>query len=344
MQAMKVRVFLSESVSYNSLISSFEIHVTTKRLAITSFTIKCLKVFSTPYPGTISLLLSITVSFLLVARAIGSKTSLPLLSSVMSTLTTTDTISTDDLVQEVMFNCRVLIRDKPAFLSKVQTLKEGGSKGLNVITDFDFTLSTFHNTHNTRAYSCHKLIEDSGLLSHEYHAQAQAVQAYYYPIEIDPSIPHEERVQHMIDWAHKSHALLVQYGLTKDVLQSAVVKAVQTQEIRLRQGVSDFFLACKQHTIPILVFSAGIADVLENVLSYHMNIHYIQPEVISNRCIFDAEGHIQGFQEPVIHVFNKRTADFMDHSPFFAREDRLTRKNLLLIGNMILLCVLFSLF
>lgn len=171
------------------------------------------------------------------------------------------------------------------------------------------------------------------MLSHDYHAQAQAVQAYYYPIEIDPSIAQEERVQHMIDWAHRSHALLVQYGLTKETLLAAVAKAVQTQEIRLRQGVSDFFMACKQRGVPLLVFSAGIADVLENVLSYHMNIQYIQPEIISNRCIFDAEGHIQGFQEPVIHVFNKRTLDFLEHSPFFRSQDRRVRKNVLLIGS-----------
>eukprot|EP01031_Cornospumella_fuschlensis_P033633 gene33633-40687_t len=220
----------------------------------------------------------------------------------MSSLTTTDSLAEPlNLVPETLFNCRVIIGDKTRFLNKINTLKHAGPQGMNVITDFDFTLSTFHNIHNTRAYSCHKLLEDSGLLSHDYHAQAQAVQAYYYPIEIDPSIPQDQRVQHMIDWAHRSHALLVKYGLTKEVLQTAVSKAVKSQEIRLRQGVSDFFMSCKQQGVPLLVFSAGIADVLENVLSYHMNINYIEPEVVSNKCIFDAEGQIQGFQEPVIH-------------------------------------------
>ena len=50
-------------------------------------------------------------------------------------------------------------------------------------------------TSTTRLCSCHKVIEECGLLDQEYEAQARALQTFYYAIEIDPAVPLEEKVR-----------------------------------------------------------------------------------------------------------------------------------------------------
>lgn len=235
------------------------------------------------------------------------------------------------LPTEVYYGCKVVIQDKANLTKKLNQFIADGPGALSVITDFDFTLSRFHNKRGERGFSCHKLLEDSGLLVHDYHVQAQAVQAHYYPIEIDPLLDQAARLPLMIEWAHRSHELLVKYGLTKEILAQAVVKAVANEDIRLRDRLVAFMAAARSADIPVLVFSAGIADVLEGVLGHFIDMQDHAPYVISNRCIWDGEVLV-AFPEPIIHVFNKRAAHFLQ-TPFFSRPDCCKRQNVLVIGD-----------
>ena len=64
--------------------------------------------------------------------------------------------------------------------------------------------------------------------------------------------------------------------------------------------------------VPFLIFSAGIADVIEEVCRQQLH-HPLPPNVhiVSNRMLFEGEENgggdkLTGFTEPVFHVFNKR--------------------------------------
>jgi 5'-nucleotidase len=95
----------------------------------------------------------------------------------------------------------VYYRDKDDFNRKVAGFALDGPSKLQVISDFDFTLSKFYRPDgDSRSFSCHKVLEDCGLLHSEYHEKAQALQKKYYPLEVDPSIDYDTRVGYMVEW------------------------------------------------------------------------------------------------------------------------------------------------
>jgi hypothetical protein len=63
----------------------------------------------------------------------------------------------------------------------------------------------------------------------------------------------------------------------------------------------------KRARVPLLIFSAGIADVIEEVCTQQLH-HPLPPNVhiVSNRMLFEDGDALTSFTEPVFHVFNKR--------------------------------------
>ena len=228
----------------------------------------------------------------------------------------------------------VLVKDRARFRRLLLRMIEDGPEKLTVISDFDFTMSKFYRADGTRSSSCHKVLEECQELGQEYRQKAAALQDYYYPREIDPTIPMPERVQFMVDWVNKAHDLLIENELVKDNIKTAVRCASDGKLIGLRDGVTDFLHLLEEKRIPLIVFSAGLADILEEVIMLKMNRDALPLNlyVLSNRFIFSASGTLTGFTEPVLHVFNKTGGSFIDTS-YFYRADVATRKNFVLIGD-----------
>ncbi|VDO83463.1 unnamed protein product, partial [Soboliphyme baturini] len=84
-------------------------------------------------------------------------------------------------------------------------------------------------------------------------------------------------------------------------------------------------------SIPLVIFSAGVGDVIQLVLAHDLgrlpsNIH-----VVSNFMNFDTEGKICAFKPPLLHTFNKGTAVINGQSTFAS--DLRRRPNVLLLGD-----------
>lgn len=76
-----------------------------------------------------------------------------------------------------------LVKNYNELNQKMGAMKKAGASRLQIVTDFDFTLTKFYQANMGRAFSCHKCIEDCGYLSESYHDKAQALQRKYYPLE-----------------------------------------------------------------------------------------------------------------------------------------------------------------
>jgi len=244
-------------------------------------------------------------------------------------------MSSFSIKTETLFGNRVIFKDKAIFFSKLNKMKESGPNKLSVVTDFDYTLSKFW-INGLRGSCCHKIMEDCGLLTDDIYAEAQFLQNKYYPLEVDPTLDMEMKTKYMIEWVELSHALLYRVGMKRIDIINAVETAFQAKKITLRHLVDEFLeLLHKQH-IPTLIFSAGIADVLEAVLRRSLtNLDWSNIYVISNRCIFNGDNdELNAFEEPVLHVFNKKSEAYL-HTPFFQRPDILSqsRTSLLLLGD-----------
>ena len=229
----------------------------------------------------------------------------------------------------------ILMKDKAHFKRVLLKMIEDGPERLTVLSDFDFTMTKFYKADGTtRSSSCHKVLEECQELGQEYRHKAAALQDYYYPREIDPNIPMPEKVQFMVDWVNKAHDLLINNGLVKANIKTAVRAACTGKHINLRDGICDFLDLLEQMRVPLIVFSAGLADILEEVIMMKMERDHLPSNiyVLSNRFIFDSTQKLTGFTEPVLHVFNKTGGSFRD-TAYFLRKDAVARKNFVLIGD-----------
>ncbi|CDQ85503.1 unnamed protein product [Oncorhynchus mykiss] len=98
-------------------------------------------------------------------------------------------------------------------------------------------------------------------------AQLKDLLNSYYPIEIDSKRTAEEKLPLMVEWWTKAHTLLVQQRIRKDLLQDVVKES----DAMLRELYQLFFDHLQEHSIHLLIFSAGLGDVLEEVFSNYMD-------------------------------------------------------------------------
>lgn len=253
--------------------------------------------------------------------------------SLSRSITTVSTMA--EPIIEVFHGHRVAFRNKSDFGVKLDLLKDGGAARLNIVSDFDFTLTKFRMASGERGCSCYKVLEDCGLMTAEYHRQAQALQKHYYPLEVDPTLDSVTRTNYMIEWVEKANVLLAESGLSRAIIETAVTKSIEANLFALRPKVVDFLTQLETHRVPLLIFSAGIYDVLDSALRYFKDsIHRSLLHVISNRPVFDGpDGTISTFEEPVIHVFNKKAETFLSTHEYFKQDDLASRTNLILLGD-----------
>ena len=224
----------------------------------------------------------------------------------------------------------VLYSNKSDFDKKLQRFVTGGHRQLQVVSDFDFTMTRFR-IGNSRGASCHRLIEGSGFLQPHIVQQADALFNYYYPLEVDPTLPMTEKVEHMTTWATKAAELMVDSGLKKYEIKLAVSEALKSNTFSLRKEVPVFIRSLADKGVPLLLFSAGIGDIIEEALIQTLNDIPSDVHVVSNHMIFKGN-KLVSWTEPVFHVFNKKASSAL-HSSFFKKFDLAHRKNVLLIGD-----------
>lgn len=82
--------------------------------------------------------------------------------------------------------------------------------------------------------------------------------------------------------------------------------------------------------VPILVFSAGVGDVIDEAL--HANsLTGDNVKVISNYMTFDSDGKLVAFTGKLIHMYNKNESSIPHNSTYF--QDLSHRNNVLLMGD-----------
>ncbi|KAK4320562.1 hypothetical protein Pmani_008567 [Petrolisthes manimaculis] len=200
---------------------------------------------------------------------------------------------------------------------------EGYSK-LQVIADFDRTLTrVWYN--GKKCETCYGIMDNSPMMPDFYREEANQLLARYYPIELDPHMTEAEKIPHMMEWYRNIHALILKCHVNK----SSFKGMVSDSNIRLRDGTEELFGSLHRAGVPVLVLSAGIGDVLVEVLQ-HFNVYTDNVKVVANFFKYNKEGVIEGFQGDAIHMFNKNE-NAIHSSDYFQRLEG--RANVILMGD-----------
>ncbi|XP_068231661.1 cytosolic 5'-nucleotidase 3 isoform X2 [Palaemon carinicauda] len=224
----------------------------------------------------------------------------------------------------ILSNDHVRIKDPGRVEELISSIVRDGFSKLQVIADYDMTITKSH-VNGKRADSSFGIMDNSSLMPAFYREEANALLSKYYPIEIDPHMTEEEKIPYMKEWYGKIHNLIVKCKVS----QGSLAEMVATSNAMLREGTED--LCKKLHTVnvPVLVFSAGMGDILEQVLR-QFNVYTENVKVVSNFFQYDEEGIMIGFKGDLIHMFNKNE-NAIHSSNYF---DKLKgRSNVILLGD-----------
>ncbi|VDN16654.1 unnamed protein product [Dibothriocephalus latus] len=152
-----------------------------------------------------------------------------------------------------------------------------------VISDFDWTMSKFVHK-GERTPSCHGIFEQAPDMSLEIQNQLRILQKTYEQVECDPTIPVSTKIPLMVEWWDLAQKAIVKSNVHKYTLKATVNQC----NLALRDYVGDFIVQLHRENIPMLIFSAGIGNVIELLLErFHLRFDNVR--VVSNFMDFNAE-------------------------------------------------------
>jgi len=192
---------------------------------------------------------------------------------------------------------------------KIQQCSAAAQSGtLLVIADFDRTLTRCFTPDGKRGTSAHGVLEQASVLSEEFQRRATELFDKYFPIEIDSNMSIPEKIPLMNEWYTSVHELVIKENVSRENIAAAVSSC---ETIVLRDGVVDLLRKCQEASppIPVAIMSAGLGDVIEEFLRQRLPFPLAETTtVVSNKMIFDDDGKLVGFSEPLLHMFNKTGA------------------------------------
>ena len=92
-----------------------------------------------------------------------------------------------------------------------------------------------------------------------------------------------------------------------------------------------------KENIPVTIISAGFGDLVTEILKIH-NVYFPNLHIISNFFKFDENGNMIGFQDDIIHAYNKNKIDFYArlnkrHTERTLLSEKQKRSNVILMGD-----------
>src|SRR3989344_1463213 len=155
----------------------------------------------------------------------------------------------------------IIISNKTDFEKKKKEFIRDGSATIHVLSDFDKTL-TKGLVQGKKANTLISYIRDGNYLTSDYPAKAHALFDVYNPIEIDVTVPLEEKKEKMLEWWTLHTDLLVR----SEMNQSVIEDIVQKNDIHFRAGSLEFLEYIHTHHIPVIIMSAGPGQLIEEFL------------------------------------------------------------------------------
>jgi 5'-nucleotidase len=226
-----------------------------------------------------------------------------------------------------------IIIPNPAELEKKKLeFKNDGKESIHILSDFDRTITKAFSK-GKKIPSIISILRDSNknYISKEYIEKAHELYNKYHPIEISQTLSIEDKKKKMLEWWNTHYKLLIENGLTKEIINKAVKEAIDENILVLRNNSKDFFKILKDNKIPLIIMSSsGLGNAvnkfleLSNCLSN--NVYFI-----GNTLEFNKEGKFTGIKDnKIIHIFNKQEIE-LKNLPLY--EEIKNKSNVILLGD-----------
>ncbi|XP_065564520.1 cytosolic 5'-nucleotidase 3-like isoform X2 [Artemia franciscana] len=222
-------------------------------------------------------------------------------------------------------NGKIYSKNPTVVKEKLVSIGKGGHSKLQVITDFDHTMTKAHHK-KKEGLTCDGIVGRSSRVTQEFKDENRRLLHQYYPIEVDPHLTPEEKIPYMQQWYDGIHEALKKCDIYKKDFETMV----QESEIHFRDGLDAFVDMTFRMDIPFLIFSAGIGDVIDACLVQHglkkTNVH-----TISNFATFAPDGKFIAYDlTKLVLMFNKKQHALTATSYF---GDIKQRNNVIVMGD-----------
>merc|ERR1712142_694115 len=236
-----------------------------------------------------------------------------LLNSLLFIDMTTDVTSR---LTALLTRTNVKTNDLPSLLTKLQTVIGDGADKLCVMADFDFTITKRWND-DEKSIGCpstYDIIKRSNLIEKHLSDAMKALFLKYWPIETDPNMSVEDKTPFIVEWISSEMRVMREAGLTKDKL----ALMMETHGLVPRDRFEAFCSSTSKARIPLVVSTAGLADVVEGALR-GWNVLSENVAIIGNRFSWDpVDKSLLGVEGDVVHTQNKEHS----MSEFFAKFEK----------------------
>jgi 5'-nucleotidase len=218
----------------------------------------------------------------------------------------------------------IIISNEQDLEDKIKIISKDEKSNFHVLADFDRTLTKAF-VEGVKSPTVIAQIRNGNYLTSDYAPKAHELFDIYHPIEINPKVSSKEKNLKMHEWWKKHFDLLVECGLSKEVMQ----KIVSQRTLKFRKGALEFIDLLHEYDVPLVIMSAGPGDMIKMYLEQEGRL-YDNIHVIANFLIFDSNGKAIGAHEPIIHSCNKHEIE-LKKLPVYL--ELLKKRNVLLLGD-----------
>jgi len=215
-------------------------------------------------------------------------------------------------------------KDPVAFKEKIRAFVTAGAQGVQIVADFDRTLTKAF-VDGQPAHASYGVIDDSSYIPETAVQELNALKAKYFPIEMSTALTEAEKLPHMIQWYNSSFQVAIKAGIKRHMLPAMV----RESSVQLRDGSDQFFHLITENKTPIFILSAGVGDVIEEIMKQQAEIPP-QLKLVANYYSYDSNGTMIGRNGELIHTFNKHETSHKSKDYFHSIKQC---KNVLVMGD-----------
>lgn len=218
----------------------------------------------------------------------------------------------------------VYIKDRDYVEKTLNAIISDGANNLQVVTDFDFTITKHTLPNGQPTLSSFGLFERCPSVPESHKKKTAEMLNYYKPIEVDPTVPRETKLKLMVEWWEKTRDLCKGFAFIEQELKDLAKEYKES----FRDNAKNMFKTLYDKNIPCLVFSAGCGNSVDAMLEA-ADVKYPNVKTISN-FLKITNGLVDGFVGDIIHVMNKNEAVIKDTEYYNLVRDR---ENVILMGD-----------